>query len=204
MARIAVLDANVLWPQYLRDTLLRAAAFDMYRGAWTDRILNEMRNSLLRESRVPPEQIDRASRLMQQGFPHFMVEGYEDLISIMTNDEKDRHVLAAAVCVGADTIVTNNRKDFPPQSREQYGIDLDSPDEFLADLWLTDVGRMARMLVAMASGLMRPPLTVQQLVGEVLRKHAPTFAEMALASDDLEVALQAERAGVPLPRRPFL
>lgn len=42
MARIAVLDANVLWPQYLRDTLLRAAAFDMYRGAWTDRILNEI------------------------------------------------------------------------------------------------------------------------------------------------------------------
>ena len=191
-------------PVPLRDTLLRAAAFDMYRGAWTDRILNEMRNSLLRERRVPAEQIDRALRLMRQGFPHFMVEGYEDLISIMTSDEKDRHVLAAAVCVGADTIVTNNGKDFPLRSREQYGIDLDTPDEFLADLWLTDAGRMARMLVAMAAGLSRPPLTVQQLVGEVLRKHAPIFAEMALDSNDLEVALQAEQAGVPLPRYRFL
>lgn len=47
MARVAVLDANVLWPQYLRDCLLRASIADLYRAAWTDRIIEEMRRSLL-------------------------------------------------------------------------------------------------------------------------------------------------------------
>jgi len=56
----------------------------------------------------------------------------------------------------------------------------------------------------MAAGLMRPPLTVQQLVGDVLLKHAPSFAELAFASNDLGVTLQAEQAGVPRPPYRFL
>lgn len=199
MGRVAVLDANVLWPQYLRDALIRAAVADLYRAAWTEHIIGEMRASLIREERVRPEQIDRTVRFMREKCGQFMIEGYEDLIPVMANDTKDRHVLAAAVRAGADTIVTNNRKDFPPQSREQYDIDLHSPDEFLLDLWITDSKRMARMLVMMAEGLTKPPRTVQELVGDVLRRHAPTFAEHALGSGDLELAEQAKREGVPLP-----
>lgn len=51
-------------------------------------------------------------------FGEAWVEGYEDLIPSMTNQEKDRHILAAAVRCGAETIVTYNLKDFPvPLSR---------------------------------------------------------------------------------------
>jgi predicted nucleic acid-binding protein len=198
MARIAVLDANVLWPQYLRDVLIRAAVADLYRAAWTDRILEEMRTSLIRKGRVSTEQIDRTVRFMREQCPHFMVEGYENLIGVMMNDEKDRHVLAAAVRGGAYTIVTSNTKDFSPESREPYGIDLHTPNEFLEELWVTDSGRMANMLVAMAGGLKTPPLSVEDLVDR-LGQHAPGFAAMALASDDLEAALEAARAGITPP-----
>lgn len=199
MARVAVLDANVLWPQYLRDVLIRASISDLYRAAWTDRILNEMRNSVVRTGRVPENQIDRTVRFMRESCPQFMVDGYTDLIQVMTNDEKDRHVLAAAVHAGADTIVTSNGKDFPLTSREQYGIDLHSPDAFLIDLWTTDTGRMARTLVTMAEGLKEPSLTVQQLIEQHLRKQAPKFAEIAITSGDLELAVEASQEGIPLP-----
>jgi len=36
---IAVLDANVLYPFTLRDTLLRAAAAGLFQAQWSDKIL---------------------------------------------------------------------------------------------------------------------------------------------------------------------
>ena len=51
-------------------------------------------------------------------FPDARVTGYKQLIGSMTNDPKDRHVLAAAVAGRADTLVTENLKDFPPASPE--------------------------------------------------------------------------------------
>ncbi len=50
---------------------------------------------------------------IREHFGEAWVEGYEDLIPSMTNHDKDRHVLAAAVRSGAETIVTYNLKDFP-------------------------------------------------------------------------------------------
>lgn len=51
----------------------------------------------------------------------------------MTNDLKDRHVLAAAVHANAKLIVTDNIKDFPALSVQPYDIDVRSPDDFLLD-----------------------------------------------------------------------
>src|SRR5579875_2727195 len=179
MVRIAVLDANVLWPQYLRDALLTAAEYDLYRGHWTDAILDEARTSLIREGRLTAERAEWTFGEMRRGFPHFLVTGYERLIPLMMNDEKDRHVLAAAVHAGADTIVTFNTKDFPLTSCEPYAIDIDTPDDFLMDLWVSNPSTMARALVRMANRLNKPPLTVQRLVADVLGGPAPAFAKLA-------------------------
>ncbi|CAN5444117.1 hypothetical protein BH11CYA1_BH11CYA1_10680 [soil metagenome] len=43
---------------------------------------------------------------------------YEKLIDSMTNDKKDRHVLAAAVVAKVEVIVTNNLGVFPKDSLE--------------------------------------------------------------------------------------
>lgn len=44
---------------------------------------------------------------------------------------KDRHVLAAAVVCGAQTIVTFNLKDFPEDALVHWNVEAQSPDEFL-------------------------------------------------------------------------
>ena len=51
---IVVLDANVLFPFTLRDTLLRAAAADFYQLRWSSEILDEMISNLVRHFRRVP------------------------------------------------------------------------------------------------------------------------------------------------------
>ena len=53
---------------------------------------------------------------------------------VMTNHPKDRHVLAAAVAGRADTLVTENLKDFPPESAAPLGITVTGQDDFLLGL----------------------------------------------------------------------
>ncbi|GAA1349163.1 hypothetical protein GCM10009595_07560 [Falsarthrobacter nasiphocae] len=70
---------------------------------------------------------------MQLSFPTAMVEGFDDLTDSMTNDPKDRHVLAAAVRGIAELIVPSNVKDFPRAACAPYDIDVRTPDDFLTD-----------------------------------------------------------------------
>ncbi len=115
----AVLDANVLMMAGPRDTLLRAAEAGLYRPYWSERILGEVRRNLIelltRRGRADPDvAVSYLIDEMCGQFPEAMVEGYEPLIPVMTNEERDRHVLAAAVVCRAQVIVTENLGDFPP------------------------------------------------------------------------------------------
>jgi len=47
-------------------------------------------------------------------------------------DANDRHVLAAAIVCGAQHIITENLKDFPPKVLEAFGVEAISADNFLA------------------------------------------------------------------------
>lgn len=70
---------------------------------------------------------------MEEAFPDALVErcAYERLIAGMPNEEKDRHVLAAAVASRSDVLVTANLDDFPLGPCREWGIDVQGPDIFL-------------------------------------------------------------------------
>ena len=126
---IVVLDANVLLPFTLRDTLLRAAALHFYQVCWNAQILDEMTRNLVSTGTMSQDKADRLRTVMERAFPEAEVIGYESLIASMPNDEKDRHVLAAAVKAGAQVVTTANLKDF---TELPAGIEAQSPDEFSA------------------------------------------------------------------------
>jgi len=54
--------------------------------------------------------------------------------SLSLPDPDDRHVLAAAIAGGADTLVTLNRADFPGRTLARHGVLLRDPDGFLVEL----------------------------------------------------------------------
>jgi hypothetical protein len=68
-------------------------------------------------------------------FPDALVENYKSLIEGLTlPDEKDRHVLAAAIKTNANVIVTNNLKDFPKEYLATFGLKAKGVDDFITDI----------------------------------------------------------------------
>ena len=58
---IVVVDANVLFPLTLRDTVLRAAAAGFCQLRWSATILDEMERNLVSKGIVPAEKAARRS-----------------------------------------------------------------------------------------------------------------------------------------------
>lgn len=182
MAFVALLDANVLYPAYLRDLLLRLAQAGVYQPRWSEEILDEVaRNVKEGRDAVGQEKVDRMISLMERHFEDAEVTGYEGLIPAMTNDPKDRHVLAAAITGGADVIVTYNLRHFPPRSREPYNIDAQGPDEFLRHQWeQADHERFVAILDRWTAQLHRHPDTLEGVLEERLMTTAPEFSRAVL------------------------
>ncbi len=110
----AVLDACVLYPAPIRDLLLNLAELDLFKPKWTSFIQDEwLRNLLSNRKDLTREQLNKTIAAMNRAFPDSLVEHFEPLIdSLELPDPKDRHVVAAAIRVNADVIVTANLKDF--------------------------------------------------------------------------------------------
>jgi hypothetical protein len=174
----AVLDANVLFPASLRDILLRTAGADLYRLFLTDDILEETCRNLVQTGRMTEIAASRLSAAVNRSFPEAFVTGYHDLIPSMTNQEKDRHVLAAAVRAGAQIIVTKNLKDFSATSLSPFAIEAQSPDDFLVNLYYLDSDSVAKVLTQQVNDLRKPDKTLPEVL-EALAQHAPTFTNLA-------------------------
>jgi predicted nucleic acid-binding protein len=163
---IVVLDANVLFPFTLRDTLLRAAAAGFYQMRWTAQILDEMERNLVSTGIMADDTAARLRAIMEREFPEAEVRGYEPMIAAMENDEKDRHVVAAAVKAGAQVVTTANLKDF---TRLPDGLEAQSPDEFLCNLFDLDSEEFVHMLREQAADLVKPPMTFDELIERLAR-----------------------------------
>ena len=173
----AVLDANVLLPAPLRDTLLRAAEEGLYRPRWSAGILLEVERNLISVWNLTDVQAQRVIETMNEAFPEAMVEGYNTIIDSMPNHPKDRHVLAAAVTGGAKIIVTQNLRDFPVHLLAPLSVEPLSADDFLVRLCISHVDTLSRIITEQAAQLRHPSKTARDIT-DMLAKHAPAFAEL--------------------------
>ena len=123
----------MLYPAPLRDLLLELAATGHFRAKWTEQIHDEWIKGLLENRRdLDPRKHARTRELMNKAVPDCLVEGYERLVEGLTlPDPNDRHVLAAAIHSHSDAIITFNQKHFPPETAEQYDLEILHPDEFI-------------------------------------------------------------------------
>jgi predicted nucleic acid-binding protein len=167
----AVRDANVLYPFTLRDTLLRAAAAGLFRVHWSEQILEETTRNLVADGIVTAGQAARLRAAMDRAFPEALVSGYEDLVPEMRNDEKDRHVAAAAHVARAQVIVTGNLGDCRQLPR---GIQAQHPDGFLCRLLELNPGVLSAVVREQAAEVRRPPRTLDDVL-RALGKVVPTF-----------------------------
>ncbi len=129
-----VLDTNVIYPMICRDLLFWFAHYDLYTPKWSKHIFDEW-NTVMERKGVLAEKAKKRIEYANRAFPDALVTNYESLIeSLKLPDEKDRHVLAAAIKTDANLIVTNNLKHFPEEILNGYGIKPKTADDFLTDI----------------------------------------------------------------------
>lgn len=170
-----VLDACVLIPMPLADTLLRlAAAPHLFLPKWTDQIMAEVSRNLQENFGLTAEQAAYRESEIRRHFPEAWVKGYEELIPSMTNNEKDRHVLAAAIRARAGIIVTYNAKDFPQAALAPYSITVQGPSAFLVNLYRLDRNSVIQVLEQQAAAINKRV----EFVLDRLRINAPHFVDI--------------------------
>lgn len=172
MAFIAVYDANVLYPNTLRDLLIRIAQLPhLVQAKWADEILDEMLRALRKN--LPDISDEKASILrewMNAAVRDCLVIGYEPLIDILDlPDPDDRHVLAAAIKVNAQLIVTRNRRHFPNGKLAAWGIRAKSPDDFVRDVIGLDAQAVWACVQQIVDSRTRRPVTIEDVLGELER-----------------------------------
>lgn len=128
----AILDANVLYPNLLRDILLSLAVAGLYHARWTEHINTEWTRNLATNRPDIAPKIPLLLDTVNRAVPDCLVENYDFLVAtLVLPDPDDRHVLAAAIVGHADAIVTANLKDFPAQALAAHGVEAQHPDDFI-------------------------------------------------------------------------
>lgn len=174
-----MLDACVLANVGVCDLFLRLAEPPrLYLPLWSADILKEVHRTQTSRFIWPKDLADHWHREVTRSFPEAEVKGYEKLTPLMTNHEKDRHVLSAAVRGGADLIVTFNLKDFAEADLEPWDLSAVHPEDYLLTLHSMNPSVVVGKLAAIARDSGR------DLQDELLHlgKSVPAFASRMLES----------------------
>ena len=141
-----------------------------------------MKSNILEElPHLSPKQIDRCIDEMNRAFLEAAITGYEQLIEAMINQPNDRHVLAAAVRGNVGVIVTNNIRDFPKESYEQFELDIQTPDIFLEHALFQDPIAVYLAINQQASSKKNPPMKMSDVLDH-LNRHVPRFVQQATST----------------------
>ena len=174
----AVLDACVLIPMPLCDTLLRLAEEpSLYRPLWSASILNEVTRNLQKKLGRTPDQCEYRIQAMRSAFPEAEIAVPQELLGNAFEcvpDANDRHVLAAAVCGSAHVIVTQNVKHFPQDCLQPFDILCHTPDEFLIHQFHISPTQVLTKLNEQGANLGRD----RQYVINGLRRMTPSFSDL--------------------------
>ena len=182
----AILDANVLYPQLLRDTLLSLAVARLYHARWSATIHDEWTRNLAKDRPELAARLPAVVELMNASVPDCLVTNYEKLAnSIELPDPDDRHVLAAAIVGPADAIVTFNTKDFPQAVLQPYGIEVQHPDEFVMNqLQLQKIPALSA-IKKMRARWTNPERPAEALIAAFEKRGLPLTADLLREAVDL-------------------
>lgn len=140
----AVIDADVLYRRHQRNLLVWHALAGLFELHWSERILGETRRHLIERNRSAfgeprTAAVDRALRRVTDALKQARAGSLVPETEIaarephMPNDPKDRHVLAAAVAIGATVVITTNVRDFAVDAVD-FDVVPQTPDDFLTSL----------------------------------------------------------------------
>jgi len=170
-----LLDACVLVNFALCDTLLRLAEPPrLFAPKWSSQIMEETTRTLRNKLAWPDSLVDYFESQLRVHFTDAWIEGYQEHISQMTNEPKDRHVVAAAVHAGAPIILTFNLRHFRRADLASWRVTALHPQQFLVELYRQEPELVLSKLKQQASDRHR---TLDQLLA-ILNPLVPEFVSV--------------------------
>jgi hypothetical protein len=172
-----VLDACTLFPMLVRDVLLTLAAHEFFNPKWSARIRAEWMRNLSQRlgdrgySADTQRQLERTSAAMDAAFPDAAVDlEFPEPAILEPVQVKDRHVVATAMAVQADAIITFNIGDFAAAHlKEHLQIDVLHPDDFVMDLVDLNEKRAVAAFRELRARKRNPPWAISELVQRLQR-----------------------------------
>lgn len=159
-----VLDANVIGPALPRNLALSLADAGFFRPRWSEEVLNEVQRYIAKKIGDTDKAEQHRIRIART-FPEGLVDINKSAEQRLTlPDDNDRHVLAAAIKVRAQLIVTDNLRDFPSAILQEFELEAVSADHFLADTMTLDLTKAIACVARMRMRLQNPQLTPEELV----------------------------------------
>ena len=161
-----MLDACVLVPIALADTLLRVAERGLYRPLWSEQLLGEARDAICEiHPTADAARIDRRFATMDAAFEAARIEAHPEV-------EIEFHLPGRA-----DAIVTMNVRDFPIEVMDSLAIEVVHPDDFLLNQLDLAPRLVVDVVMEQAAQTTSPKLTPIDLASRLARAGVPKFAD---------------------------
>ena len=185
--RVALLDANVLFPFRKRDILLRFHHAGLFRARWTQRILDEWTVNLLERKPHLEPSVRPQRHAMRKQFAEALVTGYEQLIGALElPDADDRQSWpqpsAAARSMSSPTIWPT----FRPRSSRNSTSRRSTPTSFCPGHTIS-IHPKRGVLRTLREAYSNPPFTPSEFVRDLTAKGLPRLAgQIRERQDELE------------------
>ncbi len=142
-----LIDACVLANQGVCDLLLSLAERPrLFVPHWSAQILEEAGRTHREKLGWPGHLADLFQREITASFPEAAIAGFAQISPSLTNDEKDRHVVAAAIVGACPLILTFNLRHFGAEHLVPYGIQAVHPQGYLTTLYEMEPAQVMAVL----------------------------------------------------------
>jgi rRNA-processing protein FCF1 len=172
---VASLDANVLVPIVTCDFLLTAFDHGLYEPIVSSTVIEEIERSLADDfPQLDGVAIRRRIAAVRMVLADQTLGG-ETVAVPGTVNEKDRHIVGAALEAGAHLIVTNDRRlrvEITDACLDVRAADLDT---FACHLWDSAPGGVARVVDQLVRKRRRRPVTTVEM-WDAIGRHMPMLA----------------------------
>jgi predicted nucleic acid-binding protein len=177
-------DTNVLFPFSVMDVLLALSEDGAHEVIWTDALLDEWEEVIVRVHKRTPETAASVTAAIRDFFDDSKVERgeYEHLIDEMPGADPDDHEhMAAAVARQPCIILTRDMAGFPSNPLAARGVRVTDPDTYLCELADELPSEVADTVVRLAGEKRRPPKTPRDLLDDLAGAGVPGFADKVRA-----------------------
>jgi predicted nucleic acid-binding protein len=192
-------DTNVLYPYYISDLLLWLASDGVIRLVWTQYLVAEVIEVVPRRRRA--RGVGRDERAVRSQWAaacsHLRRDEVSEAqwrtkMSLTSGPDPDDHPhQAAAIYAQADYLLTHDTEGFPADHMRPHGVTVTGVDNFLCLILAAQQDDVLVSMRSRASGLERPPMTLERYL-EAIALTAPRFAALAAQASNTHLSWGAQ------------